>query len=125
MDNNRSMSIEPMLDYVLRQLRETPLRQFDIARESGVPYSTLTKIIQGVIKNPGITHIQCLHDFFRNEDRCNRIMADPRAQELAPECCNKKVGAGETAQAGHEANVLAAMKPAKNIDLNRLTKKAA
>jgi hypothetical protein len=34
----------------------------------------------------------------------------------------EKVGAGETAQAAHDANVLAAMAPAKTLDLSRVAK---
>lgn len=62
------MNQEPMLDYVIRRLNETKGKHKVIANESGVPYKTLNKIVQRVTKNPGIDHIQCLHDYFRREE---------------------------------------------------------
>lgn len=59
------MRTESLLEYVLRRLAETKGQHKTIAAASGVPYSTLTKIVQGVIGNPGINHIQALADYFQ------------------------------------------------------------
>lgn len=38
-----------------------------IARESGVAYHTLTKIASGVIKDPGVSKVQALADYFESK----------------------------------------------------------
>jgi len=35
-----------------------------VARESGVPYTTLTHIAQGHSRDPRISTVQALHDYF-------------------------------------------------------------
>lgn len=59
------MKTEPILDYVLRNLELTKGSHVQIAKETGVPYSTLAKIYQGVTPNPGVQHVQALADYFR------------------------------------------------------------
>jgi len=66
------MKTEPMLTYVLRRLRESKRFHKIIAAKTGVPYSTLAKISQGVVANPGVRHVQSLFDFFSEEDRCKK-----------------------------------------------------
>lgn len=68
----------PMYGYVMQQLRARRVPQRKVAAESGVPFSTLTKIAQGQIKAPSVHHVQALHDYF------------------------KKVGAGDTATETHQ-----------------------
>ena len=59
------MTTSPNLyDFVMARLREKRIPQRRIAAESGVPFSTLTKIAQGQIKAPSVHHVQALHDFF-------------------------------------------------------------
>ena len=79
------MKPEPILTYVLRHLRAAR-GQRRIAAETGVPYSTLTKIIQGRTSNPGVQHVQALYDYFQEEEQAQRLMADPRVQRLEREC---------------------------------------
>lgn len=68
------MNTAPNLyDAVMVNLRAKRVPQRTVARESGVPFSTLTKIAQGQIKAPSVHHVQALYDYFQ------------------------KVGAGETA----------------------------
>lgn len=64
--------------FVMAQLRAKRVPQRKVAAESGVPFSTLTKIAQGQIKAPSVHHVQALHDYFR------------------------KVGAGGTASEPHQ-----------------------
>jgi transcriptional regulator with XRE-family HTH domain len=54
----------PMYDFVMAKLRSRRLPQRKVAAESGVPFSTLTKIAQGQIKEPSVHSIQKLHDYF-------------------------------------------------------------
>ena len=54
-----------LLDYVLESLEKSRGRWPEIAKASGVPYHTLTKIAQRQIENPGIKHIQQLADYFQ------------------------------------------------------------
>lgn len=68
-----------LYDVVMAHLREKRIPQRRVAAESGVPFSTLTKIAQGQIKAPSVHHVQALYDYFQ------------------------KVGAGETAQQDRQA----------------------
>lgn len=68
-----------LYETVMARLREKRVPQRQVARESGVPFSTLTKIAQGQIKAPSVHHVQALYDYFQ------------------------KVGAGTTAPAAKEA----------------------
>jgi transcriptional regulator with XRE-family HTH domain len=54
----------PMYDFVMAQLRSRRVPQRKVAAESGVPFSTLTKIAQGLIKEPSVHSIQKLSDYF-------------------------------------------------------------
>lgn len=59
-----------MLTYVLERLEATKGTHPAVAEASGVPYRTLQKIAQRLIANPGIEHVQRLHDYFRSlEDK--------------------------------------------------------
>lgn len=53
-----------ILSFVLHELEKNKGNHRQIAQASGVPYSTLTKISQGVTPNPGIQSIQALANFF-------------------------------------------------------------
>lgn len=64
----------PIYSYVMEQLRAKRVPQRRVATESGVPFSTLTKIAQGQIKAPSVHHVQSLHDYFR------RINGDSTAE---------------------------------------------
>ena len=68
----------PIYIYVMQQLKARRVPQRTVARETGVPFSSLTKIAQGQIKAPNVHHVQALHDYFR------------------------KVGAGDTATEAHQ-----------------------
>ena len=61
----RHMKTEQLLDYVLRKLSETKGQHRAIAKATGVPYGTLTKIRQRTTKNPGVDRVQLLADYFR------------------------------------------------------------
>ena len=54
----------PMYDFVMAQLRSRRVPQRKVALDSGVPFSTLTKIAQGQIKEPSVHSIQKLADYF-------------------------------------------------------------
>lgn len=51
-------------DYVMANLRSRSIPQRTVARESGVPFSTLSKIAQGAVKEPSVHTVQRLADYF-------------------------------------------------------------
>lgn len=55
----------PLYDFVMVHLRAKKVPQKQIARESGVPFSTVCKIAQGAVTEPSVHTIQKLHDYFR------------------------------------------------------------
>ena len=64
-------------DFVMEHLRSRTLPQRQVARESGVPFSTLSKIAQGVVKDPGVHTVQRLADFFARQQE-----GSPKASEV-------------------------------------------
>lgn len=64
-----SMDTTPKLyDYVMAQLRAKRIPQRQIARESGVPFSTLCKVAQGSVTDPSVHTVQRLADYFRTQE---------------------------------------------------------
>lgn len=59
-------TIPPMniYDYVVACLAAKQIRQRQVALESGVPFSTVTKIAQGVVSDPSVHTVQKLYDYF-------------------------------------------------------------
>jgi len=55
---------EPIFDFVKRNLVLTKGRWPDVSEGSGVPISTLRKIAQGQIPDPGVNKVQALADYF-------------------------------------------------------------
>ena len=70
------MNTKPMLETVRDALDATRGNWREIARESGMSYSTLCKIAQRVIPNPGVLGVQALYDYFR---RTKSVAGKPRA----------------------------------------------
>ena len=64
-------------DFVMEHLRSRTLPQRQVARESGVPFSTLSKIAQGAVKDPGVHTVQRLADFFARQQE-----GSPKASEV-------------------------------------------
>lgn len=57
-----------MHDYVLAKLEAHKGHWPAIAQAAGVPYRTVQKIAQRLIADPGVGHIQKLHDHFRAQE---------------------------------------------------------
>lgn len=55
--------------YVMQQLKSRRVPQRTVATESGVPFSSVTKIAQGQIKAPNVHHVQALYDYFQRVGR--------------------------------------------------------
>ena len=55
---------EPMLSTVLRRLDQAKGAWPEIARASGVPYQTLTKIACRIVSDPRVSTVQTLFDYF-------------------------------------------------------------
>ncbi len=60
--------------YVMQHLRARTIPQREVARESGVPFSTLCKIAQGSVKDPSVHTIQRLADYFKRVQNADRIL---------------------------------------------------
>jgi hypothetical protein len=56
---------EPLLDYVKARLEAHRGEWPQIARITGVPYFTITNIVQGKVEDPRISTIQPLVDYFQ------------------------------------------------------------
>ena len=56
-------------EFVMERLRAKKFPQTKVAMETGVPYSTLTKIAQGVVTDPSVKTVQKLYDYFVEVDR--------------------------------------------------------
>lgn len=55
-----------LYDYVMAQFRSKRIPQRQVARESGVPFSTVSKVAQGYVKEPSVHTIQRLYDYFQH-----------------------------------------------------------
>lgn len=53
-----------MYDSVMACLASRAITQKQIAAESGVPFSTVTKIAQGTVADPSVHTVQKLFDYF-------------------------------------------------------------
>lgn len=78
MDSN-----QPIYDYVMQALRAKRIEQRRIAAESGVAYSTLTKIAQGQTDHPSVHNIQRLYDYFRKLPPTEVFGENPVQEEAA------------------------------------------
>lgn len=54
----------PLYDFVMANLRAKTIPQRTVARESGVPFSTVCKIAQGSVADPSVHTVQKLYDYF-------------------------------------------------------------
>ena len=72
----------PIYDFVMANLRAHRVPQRRVAVESGVPFSTLTKIAQGQTKHPSVHSIQALADYFQKLGVDNTV---PITQEARPQ----------------------------------------
>lgn len=76
-------------EFVMAHLRAKAIPQKQIARDSGVPFSTLSKIAQGAVKDPGVHTVQRLADYFAKQSQTKApapypvAVADPAQQSAA------------------------------------------
>jgi predicted transcriptional regulator len=56
-------------DYVMRRLEADKSNWKAVAAGSGVPYSTLYKIGERIVKDPGVSHIEKLAKWYREKPR--------------------------------------------------------
>ena len=56
---------ESMHAYVLRNLEATKYRWGEVAAGTGMSKRTIEKIARKEIVDPGVSHVQKLHDYFR------------------------------------------------------------
>ena len=58
-----------MYDFVMYQLQERKGSWPAVSRGSGVSIKTLGKIARREIKDPGVSHVQALYDYFKGNRR--------------------------------------------------------
>ena len=58
-----------LLPYVVERLRSRKFKHVEIAKATGVPYSTISKISQGYTPNPGVLTVQALANYFSEAER--------------------------------------------------------
>lgn len=51
-------------EFVMSQFRAKRIKQRQVAKESGIPFSTVSKIAQGAVKDPSVHTIQRLANYF-------------------------------------------------------------
>ena len=73
----------PLYDFVMANLRAKAIPQRAVAAGSGVPYSTVTKIAQGSVKEPGVHTVQRLADYFAKQAPVSQQSQPEPAQEAA------------------------------------------
>lgn len=77
---------QPILDYVLTKLQDRMTPWTEVARQTGIPYDTLKKIARGVTANPGVLHVQVLHDYFKQQDLfAGNVSGDKVEQNKSPQ----------------------------------------
>lgn len=57
-----------LYSFVMAHLRAKRIPQRQIARESGVPFSTVCKIAQGCVTDPSVHTVQRLADYFNTKE---------------------------------------------------------
>lgn len=58
------MNSDPIYDVVMACLSSKRIPQRQVALESGIPFSTVAKIAQGVVTDPSVHTVQKLYDYF-------------------------------------------------------------
>ncbi|NPT63616.1 hypothetical protein GS910_05010 [Paraburkholderia sp. RL16-012-BIC-B] len=71
---------EPMLSTVLRRLDGVKGEWPEVAKESGVPYQTLTKIACRIVADPRISTVQTLFDYFATRSESPSTPHSPAAK---------------------------------------------
>ncbi|VVG70927.1 hypothetical protein PAP18089_01899 [Pandoraea apista] len=67
---------EPVMVVVLRKLDEHKGRLPEVARVSGVPYQTVTKIACRLVRDPRISTVQALLNYFASRTDTNAATGD-------------------------------------------------
>lgn len=63
------MNTSPKIyDFVMANLKAKRIPQRQIARESGVPFSTVCKVAQGYVTDPSVHTVQRLADYFKTKE---------------------------------------------------------
>ena len=78
------MTTIPIYDFVLACLRAKAIPQRQVADESGVPFSTVAKIAQGVVSDPSVHTVQKLHDYFVSRADAFSALPAPGVERGSP-----------------------------------------
>ena len=77
------MTSLPIYDYVCACLRAKAIPQRQVADESGVPFSTVANIAQGVVSDPSVHTVQRLHDYFVSQRGAFPALPAPGIEQLS------------------------------------------
>jgi uncharacterized protein YerC len=58
---------ESMHEYVIARLEQSKGRLPTIAAETGISVRTIEKIVRRIVKNPGVSYIERLNTYFRDQ----------------------------------------------------------
>lgn len=90
------MSSTDIYPVVMDRLKARLKPQRVIATDTGIPYSTLTKIAQGVNEDPSVHTIQKLYNYFLGIDSTVNPEKQPKTESIASvECCSGDPRHGE------------------------------
>lgn len=68
-----------LYETVMACLASRAITQKQIATESGVPFSTVTKIAQGTVSDPSVHTVQKLYDYFVSKGLATRSQSQEAA----------------------------------------------
>ena len=80
---SRMITSPPLYEFVMASLRAKTIPQRTVAAGSGVPYSTVTKIAQGSVKDPSVHTVQRLADYFSKHSPAPRPDQPEQEQSAA------------------------------------------
>lgn len=68
LDSSTMTTSMSLYEFVMAHLRAKRIPQRRVARESGVPFSTVCKIAQGSVTDPSVHTVQKLYDYFVRQE---------------------------------------------------------
>jgi transcriptional regulator with XRE-family HTH domain len=76
--------------YVMAHLRAKRIPQRQVATESGVPFSTVSKIAHGSVKEPSVHTVQRLFDYFSAKESATGAVAGDAERICHGSCCGRR-----------------------------------
>lgn len=67
MEIGKNPTSEPLIDILVRRLRACRGRLQEVSTATGIPYNTISRLVQGRNQNPTLRHVQKLIDYFNSQ----------------------------------------------------------